>query len=369
MRNKSEYLPMFIIATLSWIRVMQKKRHIFILFWCMCGMGLAAGQTPYISRVWEYNPAPGQFVNELPAYSDGDDAEAMRQKAEASIAQNAGHAITLGGWGGYVVFGFDHEVQNISGQTDFIVLGNAFYSDINHPENGGSSEPGVVYVSRDDNGNGQPDDTWYEIAGSEFANSNRDYRVTYFRPSASHVRTPKPSDNLIDTTYIFWRDINGATGYMPQNQYHLQPYYPQWRADADRWVYTGTLLPPNAVPYNENGRTKYLMLNYAYGYADNHPNSATAAELNIDWAVTAQGQPANLTGIHFVKVQSGTHQQCGWIGEISTEISGATDLHMQNSATMTSPAASGSSPQKVVRDGQLLILRDGQTYTLTGVRF
>lgn len=367
MWSKSEYLPMFAIATLSWIRVMQNKRNILILFWCLLAVAIASAQTPYISRVWEYSPAPGQFVNQLPAYAEGDDAEAMRQKAEASIAQNAGHAITLGGWGGYVVFGFDHEVQNVPGQADFIVLGNAFYADPAHPENGGSSEPGVVYVSRDDNANGLPDDAWYELAGSEFAQSDRAYRLTYFRPAAGHVPAPKPSENLIDTAYIFWRDINGATGYMPQNQYHLQSYYPLWLA-ADRLVLNGTLLPPNAVPYEEGGHTKYIMHNYAYGYADNHPNNAEAACLNIDWAVTEQGQPANLTGIHFVRVQSGTHQQCGWIGEISTEVSGATDLHLIPEAALSAPSASAASTQKVIRDGQLLILHAGHTYSVTGVR-
>ena len=344
------------------------RQALLILICCVCALCLAAQPSPYIAHVWEYSPAPGQFVNELPAYAAGDDAEAMRLKAEQAIAENAGHAITLGGWGGYVVFGFDHEVLNVPGQNDLIVLGNAFYSDVNHPEQGGSSEPGVVYVSRDDNGNGLPDDTWYELAGSEYANSNRNYRVTYFRPAADHVRTPKPAESLIDTTYIFWRDINGATGYMAQNRYHLQDYFPQWQS-ADRWVFNGTLLPPNAQPYQEDGHTKYLMLNYAYGYADNHPNTATAAELNIDWAVTRQGQPANLTGIHFVKVQTGTHQQCGWIGEISTEVCGATDLHIHNTAIH--PVTGNPSPvtRKLIRDGRLLIiLHNGTLFDARGMQ-
>ena len=46
--------------------------------------------SPYISRVWEYSPAPGQFVNELPEYEAGDDANTMRLKAEEQIADNNG---------------------------------------------------------------------------------------------------------------------------------------------------------------------------------------------------------------------------------------------------------------------------------------
>lgn len=60
--------------------------------------------------------------------------------------------ISLGGFGGYVVVGFDHTIANVVGKRDFRVLGNAFYSadnpDINAPE-GGSCEPGVVMVAYD----------------------------------------------------------------------------------------------------------------------------------------------------------------------------------------------------------------------------
>lgn len=53
--------------------------------------------------------------------------------------------ITLGGFGGYVVMGFDHTIMNVAGKRDFRVLGNAFYADANPNPNapeGGSCEPG-----------------------------------------------------------------------------------------------------------------------------------------------------------------------------------------------------------------------------------
>ena len=42
--------------------------------------------SPYISRVYEYCPAPGQFINEMPRYEDGDTYESILQKAEESIS-------------------------------------------------------------------------------------------------------------------------------------------------------------------------------------------------------------------------------------------------------------------------------------------
>lgn len=47
--------------------------------------------SPYISRVYEYCPAPGQFINEMPRYEDGDTYESILQKAEESISGTMGH--------------------------------------------------------------------------------------------------------------------------------------------------------------------------------------------------------------------------------------------------------------------------------------
>ena len=254
---------------------------------------------PYISKVWEYCPAPGQFINVLPKYEEGDDAEKMRQKAEEAIANNRQGMICLGSWGGYVTFGFDHMVPNVPGEYDFVVLGNAFYAgnaEDEHPK--GSCEPGIIMVSYDANDNGRPDDEWYEIAGSEYNNplTLHNYTYTYLRADTSH-----------------------------RNPYHTQPYFPQW-LDADSLTFTGTRLPDNYVDESGNG-TYYVLSAYPWGYADNHPNTSEKAQIKIDWAVREDGTPANLPGIHFVKVYTGLHQYCGQLGETSTEITGATDLH------------------------------------------
>ena len=59
--------------------------------------------------------------------------------------------VSLGGFGGYIVVGFDHSIQASGGYGgyDFSITGNQF---------SGSSEPGVVWVMPDENGNGEPDD-------------------------------------------------------------------------------------------------------------------------------------------------------------------------------------------------------------------
>lgn len=128
--------------------------------------------SPYTASVYEYCPAPGQFVNTMPIYEPGDDTETMRQKAEDDLVNDV--MITLGAYGGYVTFAFDHTVVNVPGEKDFYIKGNSFYSDIPGyaEQRGGNCEPGIVMVAFDRNMNGRPDDDeWYELAGSEYNNS------------------------------------------------------------------------------------------------------------------------------------------------------------------------------------------------------
>ena len=55
----------------------------------------------------------------------------MNEKVLAAIGNNKKGMISLGGFGGYVVVGFDHTITNVTGKRDFRVLGNAFYSAAN----------------------------------------------------------------------------------------------------------------------------------------------------------------------------------------------------------------------------------------------
>ena len=62
------------------------------------------------------------------------------------------------------------------GDYNIAITGNAF---------DGSSEPGIVWVMQDENGDGLPNDTWYELRGSEYGKAEtwQDYAVTYHKPT------------------------------------------------------------------------------------------------------------------------------------------------------------------------------------------
>jgi len=253
-------------------------------------------KNPYIHVVYEYLPGMGQFVNELPAYEAGDDAASMCRKCEKSLVNNARGTVSLGGWGGYITFGFDHAVENLEGR-DIQILGNAFY--MSGSTEYGSSEPGIVLVSRDENGNGLPDDTWFELKG-----------CLYDDPTTVHS---------FARTYTRESD----TGHNP---FHDHPYYPQWLT-ADEYTLHGAKLAPQTVTV----RGQYVQRILDYGYADNKPNTdIEGSSFDISWAIDADGHPVSLPTIDFVRVYNASDEVLDQTGELSTEITGAIDLHINN---------------------------------------
>ena len=272
-----------------------------------------SGPSPYVTKVIEYNPAPGQFINLMPKYENGDSRESMNIKACEALKDNNQRTVSLGGYGGYIIVGFDHTIENVSGSRDFKILGNAFNN---------NSEPGIVRVAYDRNGNGKPDENeWYELAGSEHSNpaTISDYKITYHKPSEDVSAT--------EEQYIRWTDNQGQTGYIGKVSYHTQSYYPQWITEQ-QLPFTGTLLPPNATVTENNGIKNWQLKPFEWGYADNQPNTGAGAEFDINWAVDPNGNPVNLPGADFIMIYTGVNQACGWIGETSTEVLGVTDLHL-----------------------------------------
>ena len=266
------------------------------------------------SKVFEYTPAPGQFINETKTGGfDGTQTTPAKAVAYAENRLQKKLFVSLGGFGGYIVVGFDHNVLNFSGY-DFAVESNAF---------DGSSEPAVVWVMKDENENGLPDDTWYELAGSETgkAETIQNYAVTYYRPSA-----PKMA--------VQWSDNQGGHGEIGYIEaYHGQDYYyPAW-IQGDSYTLTGTCL--KARSYDDSGDgSHWVNPHFDWGYADNFsPEDFTTKDksnkFDISNAIDANGTKVELDYINFVKVQSAINFQCGWIGEVSTEVFGFEDLNFE----------------------------------------
>ena len=282
--------------------------------------------SPFIANVHEYCPAPGQFINSAPEYETGDTYADMLLKAEEQLCGEAAPGlVSLGAFGGYIVFSFDHPVVNVEGTGDFKIYGNAI-------SNG--SEPGIVSVSIDINGNGIPDDPWYELRGSEAKSASTvyGYRITYHRPAADHTPILDADHKFItDAQYCAWDASDGTSGWLYTTDAHDAPYWPQWLdSGCETLTFTGTRLAPNGIDRNGKG-TNYDIIPYAWGYADNRPNTTMDA-FDLDNAIDSEGNPVRLTHADFIRVHTAVNQMLGWLGESSTEIAGAEDLHPEVSS-------------------------------------
>lgn len=288
----------------------------------------AGNYSKYISDVLDFRPAVGQFINEVPEYTAGNTSGDMLQKAKTSLIGGNSTMITLGGYGGSVTFGFDHTIPNMNGK-DFKILGNAFWGNDTSQPRSGSCEPGIIMVAYDRNKNGKPDeDEWYEIAGSEYFKNTtvKNYSITYFKPNENKIPVPGNEFWQTDTEYIKWEDNLGNSGFKTKNTFHVQSYYPLWLTDSS-YGFSGTKLQNNF--YDQSGTGSYWVgKSYDFGYADNAPNNDEASNIDISWAVDKNGKYVKLPGIDFVKVYTGTNQEAGWLGEVSTEVAGAYDLHL-----------------------------------------
>ena len=120
----------------------------------------------------EYTPAPGQLINTAP-WGTPDGARSIEGSVDGSLC--------LGAFGGFVIFRFEDPVENDPSNPfgiDFTIFGNPVAD---------WAEPGVVWVMKDENENGKADDTWYELAGSDyfFSTTSHNSSVTYYNPLLS----------------------------------------------------------------------------------------------------------------------------------------------------------------------------------------
>ena len=293
-----------------------KKITLSIIITVITGCSIFA---QYISEVLEYVPAPGQFINTTP-WGDSD--------SPASIIGGVNGTLSLGAFGGYVIFKFENPVENDSDNPygiDFTIFGN--YA-------GSVSEPATVYIMKDENQNGIADDTWYKLAGSDsyFSSTINDYSVTYTNP-----KTETAND-------IYWTDNYGGSGAVYTNIYHTQPYYPDESMFPDISEDEYTLTGEKIVGRMDKSTPSFIKSKKrAFGYADNNPkgqepytipdNPYTAENENsggdafdISWAVDSEGNYIEIDEIDFVKVQNSMLEDAGWLGEVSKEILGAIDV-------------------------------------------
>ncbi len=271
----------------------------------------AVVDSSYAIKMVECLPAPGQFVGSLTV-----------PNKNYGVGEN-GSLVSLGGFGGYIVLEFAEPIVNDSLHpygVDFTIQGNSFAANLY----GVWTEPGAVMVMKDENHNGLPDDTWYELAGSDYylSTTKKNATMTYYNP------------HYIKRHTIPWKVDDGTTGAMRTNQFHAQSYFPgdyAFNCGRDSIAYTGNLIKGcidlSTPSYIENYRAQL------FGYCDNkgaaknevhNPYTTTMVKggdgFDLDWAVDKDGNYVSVDSVKWIKVYTSLNQDGGWLGELSTEV-------------------------------------------------
>lgn len=256
---------------------------------------MSKASSKFISKVIEFNPAPGQY---------GQQGYASQSAAQGLVGKSG--MVSLGMFGGYIIFQFDHSVINLPG-TDFVIGGNPMAT---------AAEPGAVMVSFDANGNGLADDEWYELKGSLYdaPETVHGYSITY----------KKDTDN----NCIRWTDNQGGEGTISWNGTDKKlTWWPKENL-SDEYTLSG-----NKLGIVTMWNAPDLLQGLTYGYSDvltddyntviGGDNDTKGNKFDISWAVDSQGDPVKLLAVDFIKVYNpvfAIDHNYPSFNEVSTEV-------------------------------------------------
>jgi hypothetical protein len=229
--------------------------------------------------------------------------------------RGTGYGWSLGSVLGYEVWRW----RTTREKNEFHIYGNAF---------GGWEEPGIVWVSCDENQNGLPDDTWYELKGSDDEDPryssmiSRRYAVTWF--DLGDEGTENEYGQLIQS--LCWVDSRGRSDFFGGGWPSV------WGVSAPKVTFSGTMLRDDGEPIY--GYDSFFIPDVDWGYVDGgYLSRESNADLNgkffVSNAMQRDGSPANLPWIDFIKVQTAIFSYGSGFGEISTEIYSADGLGVQ----------------------------------------
>lgn len=282
-----------------------------------------ADYNPYITKIFDFDPAPGMFANDL--FKDGNSKEDLMKTVLGRIDKTSvGYPIDLGAFGGSIVVGFDHTVMNVAGTSDFRVYGG----DISNPTipKGNPPAPGLIFVAYDKNKNGKPDeDEWYEIIGSQHAKANtvKNFKVTY-RKKAPGEPLVTASALFLDYEHVYCENNQDEKFYLARPK-SKKEFYPLWKTQTEV-SYEGTRLDVDFATARPGQTTLWNFTAPEWGYVN-----AVNPDIDIDWAVDKNGNKANLPGIDFIKVVNCVSEPMGLCQQQSSMaavFAGAGDLHL-----------------------------------------
>jgi hypothetical protein len=295
----------------------------------------ALAQSPFATRVVEYSPAPGQFVQDA-AFNDP--ARALGPPiGGGTINPDNSKLVTLGGYGGSITLGFDHRIlddpRNPMG-LDAIVYSNASYVAGN--PNRRFAECATIEISLDANNNALADDPWFIV------------RAPHLPAIPAAALAPRTwDDNIPDPTFAPHEPTwvpPGRTGQWQTWAHELPPLFavvvlqnPHGLTSSTEGVWgladhTPTLILGDSDADNiaDNPHARPALF---YTVPDDPftvgitPGSGGGDAFDIAWAVhPATGAPANLPGFDFIRLTTAIDFVHATVGETSAEIAAVADV-------------------------------------------
>jgi hypothetical protein len=219
------------------------------------------------------------------------------------VVSGTGYGWSLGAIGGYSVRTVDHK-------NSYPAPGNSF----------GWHEPGIAWLQEDNNGNGVPDEMWYELKGpSDLVPKyrpfiTRRYANTWWDVDAGESSTVNEFGQTIRS--ICWADCKGRSGL-------LRGGFPRdWGVTGDWVTYTCTLIGDDGDISNGTHSTDACTFSSVYDEEKGHYTTyadADGTSFYTNDAIDAQGNPVTLSNVRFLKIHTAVFQYGGIFGEYSTE--------------------------------------------------
>ncbi len=301
-----------------------------------CASPLVAQNSPFAATVLDYDPAPGQFVND-PLFNNP--ALALGSPiGGGTINPDNTSIVTLGGFGGSITLAFDHTVIDHAANPlglDAIVFSNAVFIAAN--PNRRFAECATIEISLDVNQNAIADDPWFLIPGS-------------------HITDP-----IGQFTQVTWDDDTSDQTNPPSNPSWIPPGH------TGVWTTQGYLLPDDPFTLStvlENPNGPGATTEGVFGYADHSPTlilgdfdsdnivddptatpekfyttpddpfivgispkSGGGDAFDIAWAIDPiTSLPANLPGFDFIRITTALDHIHPVLGEVSSEIDAVADI-------------------------------------------
>jgi len=256
----------------------------------------AHGEDPWADAVVTFVQGPN-----VPTGPYSDPSAALGRPAGGATAAPSNESlVSLGSRDGVLVLRFDTPVTDDPGNPlglDCIVYGNAFWVGGNNQRK--FQEVAVIEISRDANGNGQADDTWYLIPGSR----GFSYPLNTITEDAGQT-------NSADEPYFLMGNITN-------------PSFLDGDAGNDtaeyNWGYGD--MNPTLVPYLDNHVRPGDPFTVGH-----EPGTGGGDAFDIAWAVDDTGAPANITEFDFIRIRALIERQAGPLGYFSPEVDAVADV-------------------------------------------